>query len=87
MGASKYFVDTDKRRFIFRCVSPTPGQQGERPMSHPVKHTYKLGSPGAQRKALGITLTSIKKALRAASRSGDGAGELRRKFRKDGVLA
>jgi hypothetical protein len=45
-------------------------------MPHPVKKIYKEGSPGANRKRSKITLTQIKKNLRA--------GMVSRKFYNEG---
>lgn len=51
-------------------------------MPHPVKKVYAEDSPGAKRKAVGITLTQIKKNIKAdASRK-----EARRNFHEAGLL-
>lgn len=51
-------------------------------MPHPVKKVYAEGSPGAQRKAAGMTLSNIKKNIKADTNRKEARGI----FRKAGLL-
>jgi hypothetical protein len=55
-------------------------------MPHPIRHTYKPGTPGYKRAFMKVTLTELKKDIALARERGAGA-EVRRKHIRAGLLA